>query len=298
MPSFHSALSPVVPMSHSADAAGQHRAGDVRAHERVHAGGQVGLDAKERDRRAEQRVRLKGSAGEAVGAAAGEQVEHGGVACDDERVGGGRAGGGEQLLHGVRDLPAQQGKPAVQRGVDAAHHVGGDAGLGVERGGGAGAGAGGKVVLAQRDGGGADVHGGAGGAGQGAQGGGEVGCGGLDAGVPMGFRQRDVGVAQQHGLAAQTRTGAPFRLIGRRDVSGQPHGALAACAAPAAGVGQRKARGLQRLVQHGRDGKGDSRGDAAAMDGQFRHGFPPKKVVWLKRVELADYSSEKSTMPK
>ena len=122
-------------------AAGKHSAADVRPHKGVHAGGQIGPFAQDFRPFPKELIRLKRRPGQGKGGSARQQIQHGGVAGDDQgfylSVRDTRffTGIGQQLPDRVLRQALQPGKPAFQRRANAAHHIRRHNSLGVGLGG-------------------------------------------------------------------------------------------------------------------------------------------------------------------
>ena len=242
----------VGPLAHPA---GQHGAAYVRADKRVQTRRQIGRPAEKAYPGVKKRVGLERRARKGERAAAGQKVEHGRIAGDDERpdvllrdrrIG---ADGGEKRAQRVRYLRLHRLKPSVESRADAAHHVRRRGDLRIRHPGRAETAAGGKLKQLQRDGGRADVGGGAisAGHGPGRRDGGFAAQLDLAQGLPL--RQIKLRVAQKHGLARKTSARAPFLFVHGRGGACERHGALAAQAPSAAGVRHGRAGPLQKRGQ-------------------------------------------------
>ena len=274
-----------LPVQH---AAGQQRAGRVRAHKGMQAGRQAAAPSQQLRLEAEEAVRLEGRAGQAGRVAPGEQAEHRRVAGDDQRShllrGTVRLGAGvaEQGEDGGFHGGLQRRKAALHRRVDAADHVGSHGGLRVQHGRDGQAFAAGQVVQAQRQGGGADIDRRAEAPWHGPHRRNHRAAASLDLRRQR-LRQDHHRVAMDHRLAGKARPAADFRSIGRGSISREQHGALAAHAPASAGLRQRLPRLRQQRGELLRMGKSHRERLMPAMDGQCGH---------------VDPSRQKSTMPK
>ena len=95
----------------------------------------------------------------------GEKIQHGGIAGENQTIHliSGQicflAGGMKQSFNGIRNLLLQFQLLAVHGGADASHHIGGDAGLGIQHSGFRQQFTGSKLIELQSQSGGSNVHG-------------------------------------------------------------------------------------------------------------------------------------------
>lgn len=220
-----------------------------------------------------------------LGTASGEQIQHGGVSGDHQLPHRFRrkpclvAGFCQQCIDGIGDLLPQQLSLTRQSGTNAAHHIGGNAPLGIHGSHGGEALSLGQVIELQGQGGGADVHGGAvpfPGGSLPAFLAGELNI------IFLGVRQPYLPVPLHNGLTGQAGSGALFCLIGGGHTALYGDGAFAADTSAAAGLIHRAACLSQERLHQG---------------GLFKVHFPAGSILPNGQSVHSAYSVN-STIPK